>query len=189
MSPNLKIALLVGSTLLVICGLIGILLGVIMPLWAQSVIRDVDNPEQAKKIAAMIADYTLLPGYTEQFDIDLASQTVVISSEDKTKPSFHLEQSRHSNTKLKEMDQQLRSRVKENDIVRGVTYWFVGERKVKVKDEIISLYITESESQGVASRQAVGLFPGKTGLVTVRIEGEQRGWDWDLIERFLLSIR
>ncbi|MBI5302176.1 MAG: hypothetical protein HY868_08570 [Chloroflexi bacterium] len=191
MSRTMKIVLLVSGMLIVICALtMCVLLGVIMPLWAQSVIHDADNPEHAKLVAAKIADYTLPPGYTEKFGSDLTvSQTVLIASSDKTSPAFHLDQITHSNTKLKEMDEQLRGQVQSNDIVRGVTYWFVGERKVKIKDALVPLYITESQSEGITSRHAIGLFPGRGGVVTVRVDSEKQKWDWDLIERFLASIR
>ena len=188
MTRNQKILLVVAGTLLVSCALLCIGAAFVLPRLLED--RVAQDPAQAKKVGAQIAEYTLPSGYEEQFGMDLAvTQMVVIAPRNDRGPVIMLMQYGAGNTSREEVEQQMRL-VFQNRFQPGMSgFRQVGEQTVTIKGQPTALIISESSTDRGALRQAVGTFTGKGGLVSFMAMGTVQEWDQALLEEFLRSIR
>ncbi|MBI5302175.1 MAG: hypothetical protein HY868_08565 [Chloroflexi bacterium] len=190
MSRTMKIVLLVGGTLTVICVLACVVLVFFAPRVMQNFATNAQNPEQIKQTAAKIAEYTLPSGYKEEFGMDLfAMQMVMIAPANKARPMIMLMQSADRSAKPEDMQQQLQEQFQRQYSMQGGTYRVTGTRQVRIKGQSVTLTIAENDSRSVTMQQATGVFAGKNGLAILMLIGTKQGWDWTPIEQFTGSIR
>lgn len=187
MSRN-KIIFLLGGLILV-CITICVGINVMFRLLEQFSFK-ANDPAQAKQIGAKIADYVAPPNYREESGADMFfMQSVVLFPVDKHKPTISIMQMPLSNASQADLYRQMQKinqpRVDLGDVAFGV----VGERQVKIRGETISMTIQEMRSKSTTLRQTLAYFRGKGGLAMIMFSGDKDTWDWDLVDRFLESMR
>lgn len=186
MSRNTKIILVIGGTLIVICGLLCIATILIAPRLAQNVL--VQDPARAKQIGAQIADYTLPSGYGEFMGMDvLTTQMVMLSPNSQRGPFLTLMQIRTSNVSRAQMEQQMQQAMQRQ--FQGGTYQQVSEEMVTIKGQQTVLTVSESQGARGTMRQATGVFPAKSGLGMIMAIGSANEWNWQVVKDFCASIR
>lgn len=189
MSRNTKIALVVVASLAVIClGLCGA--GVLLlPRLAGSVVSQ--QPADARRIAADIADYTLPPGYSEVMGMNmLVYKMVAIAPQDMSRDGmiFMLMGTNAGGASHEEMERQMQQSFQQQFGRSGSQMQVVGQERVTIRDQAVTMTIAENDDSP-KMRQAVGTFEGKNGLVIVMVTGAADGWDNALMRDFLNSIR
>jgi hypothetical protein len=189
MSRNTKIALLVAGTLTVIClGMCGTV-ALLLPRLAGNVVSQ--QPADAKRVAADIADYTLPPGYAEVMGLNmLVYKMVAIAPQDKARDGmiFMLMGTNQGGMDQAEMQRQMQQSFQQQFGRSGSQMQVVGRERVTIRDREVILTIAENDSPP-KMRQAVGTFQGKNGLVIVMVMGAADTWDTALMHEFVGSIR
>lgn len=151
-----------------------------------------DN-ESASKAAHEIAEYDLPPGYREQMAMDIVFYSFVMiapeSSATLDQPVIMLAQF-DSNIDQEQMEQQLRQSFEQQAGRRGTDMRLVEVRKMTIRGEETDVAIYEgTDENGVAIRQLISTFPGKGGTAMLMIMGYVEGWDEDMVDTFIESIR
>ncbi|NWG05722.1 MAG: hypothetical protein HXY35_03430 [Chloroflexi bacterium] len=151
-----------------------------------------DN-ESASKAAHEIAEYDLPPGYREQIAMDIVFYSFVMiapeSSATLDQPVIMLAQF-DSNIDQEQMEQQLRQSFEQQAGRRGTDMRLVEVRKMTIRGEETDVAIYEgTDENGVAIRQLISTFPGKGGTAMLMIMGYVEGWDEDMVDTFIESIR
>jgi len=190
MSRTMKIVLLVVGTLTVICVLACIALVLVAPRALEGFATTAKDPAQIKQTATKIVDYTLPPGYKEEFGMDMVfMQMVMLSPSSRARPTIMLMQSADRAAKPEDMQQQLQDQFQRQYSMRGGTYRITGTRQVRIKGQAVTLTVAENIAESVTIQQATGAFPGKNGLAILMIIGPKQTWDWGIVEQFTGSIR
>ncbi len=193
MSRNAKIALIILGTLTVIClGLCGI--GYfLLPRLAQNVVSQ--KPEDAKRVGAEIADYTLPEGYQEFMGMNfLVYKMVMIAparddGQIRNGMAFMLLGMDFTGGNQADMERQMQQSFQQQYGRSGSTMKYVGTETATIRDKHVTLTIAESEGGSATLRQAIGTFEGKNGLVMVMVMGDVDEWDDSLMREFLGSIK
>lgn len=193
MSRNSKIALIVVGTLAVICvGLCGI--GYfLLPRLAENMVSQ--KPEDAKRIGAEIAEYTLPDGYQEFMGMNFLVYKMVMIAPSRDAQfrdglAFMLMGMNVPTGNQAEMERQMQQSFQQQYGQSGSAMKYVGTEQVMIRGKQVTLTLTESEGGSTARlRQAIGTFEGKNGLVMVMVMGDANAWDDALMREFLGSIQ
>jgi hypothetical protein len=194
MSRNTKIILIVVGALVVIClGVCGV--GYFFLQRTMSSVTS-ENPADAKRVAASIADYTLPEGYQELMGMDLfIYKLVMIAPERSQNPMndgmvFMLMGTSAAGVNQADMERQMQQSFQQQFGRNGTSMEYVGQERVTIRGQEVTLNITEStvENSSGRMRQAMGTFNGKNGLVFVMVMGDASNWNDNLMREFLESI-
>ena len=145
--------------------------------------------DQAKKVAAQIADYTLPSGYSEQMGLDMFIEKMVVIAPTKQSGLTITLLQMPATTSRQQMEQQMRQSMQNQFGQLPGAMKNAGEHPVTIKGEKVTLTLGESSSTSYTLRQATGFFVGKGGLVMLMLMGEVENWNWTLVENFCASIR
>ena len=192
MSRNAKIALVIIGTLAVICiGICGI--GYfLLPRLAQNIVSQ--KPEDAHRVGAEIAAYTLPNGYHELMGMNLLVYKMVVIAPERDQQlrngmAFMLMGTSFAGANQAEMERQMQQSFQQQYGRSGSTMKYVGTETVTIRGKDVTLTIAESEGNTSRLRQAIGTFDGKNGMVIVMVMGDPDEWDDALMREFLGSIQ
>ena len=189
MSRNSKIALIIVGALVVMC------LGIcatgyfLLPRLTNNIVSQ--NPQDAKRIGAEIAEYTLPAGYTESFGMNmLVYKLVGITPENFNGDGmmFMLMGTNSAGASQAEMERQMQQAFQQQYGKAGSRMEVMGQERVNIRGQSVTLTIAENDASP-RLRQAIGTFEGKNGLVIVMAMGAADTWDNALLREFLESIR
>lgn len=190
MSRNAKIALIVIGALAVIClGICGIGT-VLLPRFANNIISE--KPQDAKRVAAEIADYTLPENYTEMMGMNFLVYKMVIiapagSSRLHNGMTFMLMGTNMTGVSRDELERQMQQSFQQRYGSAGSRMTVIGQETVTIRARQTTITIAENDTSP-KMRQAIGTFEGKNGLVVVMAFGNASNWDDALLRGFLGSI-
>lgn len=194
MSTNTKRLLAItclGAFLCVVIGGIASVagLGVLGNKMAQGIAT---QPATVEAMANEFIHYQLPPGYIEKAGMDLfVYKMIFIGSSDPSvdKPMIFLGHFTSSGVSPEQMSQQMSQSVQQQSGTSGLSMKVVETRQVTINGQAATLTVSEgADSAGVALRQWVTAFPGKTGTVILLIQGSPDGWDDAELNAFLASI-
>ena len=149
------------------------------------------NPQDAKRIGAEIAEYTLPAGYTESFGMNmLVYKLVGITPENFNGDGmmFMLMGTNSAGASQAEMERQMQQAFQQQYGKAGSRMEVMGQERVNIRGQSVTLTIAENDASP-RLRQAIGTFEGKNGLVIVMAMGAADTWDNALLREFLESIR
>jgi hypothetical protein len=190
MSRNAKIVLVIAGTLFAMCCMLSATAILLLPKVAENTVTQ--NPQKAREIAAQIADYTLPPGYTEEFSMDLfTTKMVVISRPDHRGLMLMWMQISQLGMSREQMEAQMRQSLQQQFQSGVGALTKVGTEQVTIKGEPVTFTIYEGANTTTRAsvRQEIGVFPGKGGTAMLMITGAISAWDAVLIDDYLKSIR
>jgi len=151
------------------------------------------DPTSAAQTARTIVDYDLPPHYREQMAMDMMVYTVAFIGPDSNKvkgPTIMLAHFTPVGGNQEQMKQQIRQSLEQQAGNTGTTMKLVEVKKMKIRGEETDVAIYEgTDDSGLAMRQWLTSFPGKTGIVMMMIMGEISEWDQPLVDDFIASIR
>jgi hypothetical protein len=153
-----------------------------------------DDPESIARIADSIADYDPPPGY-EQMAFDMFSlKYVFMFSQFADSPFIMLAQFPPALAGDQEeiREQMERSMAQQSGQGSGQMR-AVEERAYTVRGQQVQGVIMEGdvevEGGTVVMRQMILVFEGKSGVAALMFSGPQYGWDQEMIDAFIASIR
>lgn len=152
------------------------------------------GPEAAAKAAHEIVDsYELPAGYQEQMAMNIMVYSfVMIGPEittDAMQPIIMLAQF-EAGVSQEQMEQQLRQSFEQQMGRRGMKMELVDVKKATIRGEETEISTYEgTDENGNSLRQVVTAFPGKKGTAMLIIMGDIQGWDQQVVDDFIQSIR
>src|SRR5437867_5484164 len=107
MSRNVKILLVIVGSLFAICCMLSIVAVAALPKLAENAFTQ--DTQKAKQVAAQIADFSVPPGYAEQFSMDIVTtKMVLIGRPDNRGLNFMLMQIAQGSLSREQMEAQMR---------------------------------------------------------------------------------
>jgi hypothetical protein len=89
-----------------------------------------------------------------------------------------------------QVEQQLRQSAEQQFGFRGMKMQLVEVKEATIRGEQTEINIYEGTDQnGMSMRQLITALPGKDGNAMLLILGEVNGWDQELVDDFIKSIR
>lgn len=148
------------------------------------------DPAKAATEARGIADYTLPPGVSERFSMNLLGITMVgFSTSDQHMTFFMFQAPASAQLDKNQLEQQMK-RLGEQQSGQTYNLHQVGTQKAVIRGRPSELIIYEGESSNnVAYRQIVGTFEGKGGMAWIMIGGEIDTWDQATADSFISSLK
>lgn len=150
------------------------------------------DPESVSKAAHEIADYDLPDGYEERMAMDIMIYSFVVigpQSYVTDEPLIMLAQFQ-TGMDQQQVEQQLRQSAEQQFGFRGMKMQLVEVKEATIRGEQTEINIYEGTDQnGMSMRQLITAFPGKDGNAMLLILGEVNGWDQELVDDFIKSIR
>lgn len=150
------------------------------------------NPQLAVEKAQTLIDYDLPDGYQEQLVLMIqeAPRAVIISHRDRPGDMIALipiPSGIIGNESWRTNYEESNSRFVGKYRYQTHT---LGNERITVREQIVNLRTLEGTDQnGVAIRQQVCLFQGKTGELMLIFVASQPTWDQELVDTFILSVR
>ena len=150
------------------------------------------DPKKVEQMANQFVHYQIPPGYTEQMGMDFIVYKMILlgASDDlSSKPMVFLAHFESDNLSAEQMTEQMQKSIEQQTGSSGLKLKVVETRSVTINSKATPLTISEGEdSKGIAYRQWVTAFPGKTGFVIILIQGPVGEWDNALFNEFLSSV-
>jgi hypothetical protein len=157
---------------------------------------------KVRQMTSEFVKYKLPPRYAEQMGMDfLVYKMIFISTSDidtsdggtsrmaVVDPIILLAHFQAGDLTPEEMTKQMQQSMEQQSGSNGLKFKVVETRKVTINGKEAPLTISEGTNKaGTVLRQWVTVFPGKTGLILVLIQGDVDGWDDSAFESFLTSI-
>ena len=154
-----------------------------------------EDPEQVANVARGIVDYTLPPGYSEQFGMSIFGFDMVAFGRGQDfgesggaiillaqfPQSLGLDQA--------EMQRQMEQSIQQQSgrQLRGITV--VDQVPVTIRDQAVTLTVSEgTDEKGNQVRQITGVFEGKGGTTMLMIMGNPQQWNQAEIDAFINSL-
>jgi len=151
------------------------------------------DPEEASQAAHEIVDYDLPDGYEERIAMDMLVYSMVMigpESYQGNEPVIMLAQFSPMAGNDKQLEQQMVQAFEQQSGTKGLDMELVEVKDMTIRDEDTSVGIYEGTDQyGNSIRQLITTFSGKDGTVMLLIMGNIDGWDDDLVDAFIESIR
>lgn len=196
---NRTTLLIVGGILaLCICSVIGIVQA--LRTAGKTLEKNVmiTDPEEMVAIANEICDYDLPTGYQEVYASNLfVSKIVAIGPEDTAstgskQPLFMFMQFTSAIVSDdEESEQQLRASMERAMQRQELKLEYVGESTVTIRQQEVTLTTYEGvDDEGTEMREVISsVFDGKGGPAMLMVAGTIEGWDQELVDTFMESIR
>jgi len=152
------------------------------------------DPESASKAAHEIVDsYELPNGYQEKMAMNIMVYSIVmIGPEDSinTKQPLIMLAQFEAGVSQEQMEQQLRQSFEQQMGRRGMKLELVDVKKATIRGEETEISTYEgTDEYGNSVRQVVTAFPGKNGTAMLIVMGDMEGWDQQMVDDFIASIR
>lgn len=152
------------------------------------------DPARVKEVADLIANFDTPVGY-KAVAMDLLIYKMLIFTPEADdvvgKPLIMLMQfSQNSGLSQEEMVEQMQRSFSQQSGQGTTQMRVVEEKTVNIRGEDVPATILESEGDGsLKMRQFIAIFEGNNGIVALMVQGSVSGWDEELVEDFISSIR
>jgi len=152
------------------------------------------DPESAAQAAHEIADYDLPAGYQEQMAMDLFVYSFVIIAPSQPGANFNgpmiMLAQFQAGADPEEMEKQIQQSFEQQAGNNGVEMKLIEVKEMVIRGEEVPVAIYEGTDQnGLVMRQLITTFPGKDGVAMLMIMGPASGWDQNVMDAFIESIR
>ena len=185
MNRNAKIgiAAIVGIILLGICACIGLFIylgGRVM----QSLVTD---PTEIAQMRQEIAEYDVPEGYTENGMRLFGFKALILSNSSASPESFIL-MGFPTDTQLTqdEIDKALEQLSQQN---QNTVWKQVDTLPVTIQGQSVKMIVSEGSVGEFQQRRMQCFWQGKNSMLVLQITGNVDGWDQELVDAFLASIR
>ncbi|MCG2784075.1 MAG: hypothetical protein L6461_03105 [Anaerolineae bacterium] len=157
-------------------------------------IENADDPENVARIANSIADYDVPAGYKQTAFEMLSIKYVFIAPGDGIHSFIMLTQFPQNMVgNQEEMQKEMERAMARQSGQRSITMQIVEEKNYTIRGQQVPAAIMEGETEVegnlVSMRQMVVVFDGKTGVAALMFYGVKEGWDQEMIDSFIASIR
>lgn len=186
------------KTLLIILGIVVVLCccaaaaGILLVTQAGRFIAQTVSVDPAKTsaVAQSITDYTLPSGYKEQFSMSLMGfDLAAFSTQDDKQMIMLFQAPANSGLTTQQMEDQMRQ-AQQQQTGQNYTLEKVGTQSAYIRGETTEFTIYEGKDKnGVAIRELVGAFKGKSGTAILMIVGPIDSWDTAAVDSFVKSLR
>lgn len=152
------------------------------------------DPESAAKAAHEIVEsYELPEGYQEQMAMNILTYSFVMFGPNYPSnldgPIIMLAQF-DAAVSQEQMEQQLRQSFEQQMGRRGTDLRLVEVKPATIRGEETEIAVYEgTDENGTAVRQVITAFPGKDGTAMLIVMGDLQGWDQQMVDDFIKSIR
>jgi len=150
------------------------------------------DPQAASEAAHKIADYDLPPGYQEQMSMDVlfySFVTIAPQTPSSGDAVIMLAQFNQPGLDQKQMEEQFRRSFEQQSGDRQINMKVVKVEKMTIRGDEVEVATYEGANQnGLAMRELITAFPGKTGTAILMVIGSAQAWDQKLIDDYLESI-
>lgn len=191
MSRNTKIVLGVVGVLLGLCCVSVIVVGIIFQRGISNFEDSVDDPAAAANTAAEIVDYQLPAGFQEEGVMNLFGVDMVFMSGQGNEAIIMLMSFPNWMAGNEEqMQVQMEESINENFSADNLSFTFVESREVSINDQNVTVNVYEgTDDDGVAYRQASGLFEGDNGKPSMfMVIAPTARWDSSNLDGFIDSL-
>jgi len=150
------------------------------------------EPTSVAKAQEKIAEFDIPPGYEplamSMFVYDMVYLTPAEDSG--TDPMIMLMQySKFSSGDPEQMAEQLRQAAEQQTGQSGLSMETVDTFEEIIRDQTVTVTVSEANYQGFTMRQWVTIFQGNNGPVILMIQGTAETWDDQLVDDFVKSIK
>ncbi len=157
-------------------------------------IENADDPENVARIASSIADYDIPAGYKQMAFEMLSIKYVFLAPGNGINPVIMLTQFPENMIgNQEEMQKEMERAMARQSGQRSITMQIVEEKNYTIRGQQVPAAImegeTEIEGEVVFMRQMIVVFEGKTGVAALMFYGAKDGWDQEMIDSFVASIR
>lgn len=149
------------------------------------------DPTQLAKVEDKIVGFDVPPGYTpialSMFVYDMVYLTPV---EDKDGSLIMLMQFNGPTAgNPEQMEEQFRKVAEQQNDKPGMSLSVVDSFEEVIRGQTVTVTVSEGNYQGITMRQWITFFQGNNGIVYLLIQGPVEGWDEELVDDFIKSIR
>lgn len=186
MSRNTKIGLAIVAAIIVmgICACVGAVL--LMGRGLSQVV--VTDPQKIEELRQQLVDYDLPEGFSESGMNFMTVQGIImmnISADPQTIFLFGMPTTSGDVTQ-EEIDQAVKQAGQSDSSVDWKT---VDTTPVEIMGQTVELTTQEGESSGTLHRRQQCAFTGRKGVVILMFIGTASGWDQEMVDTFIASIR
>ena len=150
-----------------------------------------NDPTAIAQVQDKIASFDVPPGYDVNGFSMLIYDTLYLASQPPDgRPSITLMQYNNgfASVNRQQMEQSLRQSAEQQNSQRGLSMQVVENFETIIREETVTVTVSEGSFEGYVIRQWMTLFDGNNGLVIMLAQGPVETWDDQLLEEFLASI-
>lgn len=150
-----------------------------------------NDPTAIAQVQDKIASFDVPPGYDVNGFSMLIYDTIYLSSNTPDgKPTITLMQYNNSfaTVNREQMEQSLRQAAEQQSSQPGLSMQVVDTFETVIREETVTVTVSEGGAEGLTIRQWMTLFDGNNGLVILLAQGSAETWDDLMMEEFLASI-
>ena len=192
MSRTVKIILIVGGILLLLCVIAGVVGSLALrQVGEQLQTSFTDNAADVSKLATEIADFDVLSDLKPEFGMKLLNFTFVgyTANGDSNTHLFLMQFPKGLAADQGEMERQMRENLKGRLGDESLNFAQVGTRTVNIRGSEVTVSVLESSGDNQNYRQLTGVFDGKSGPTLLVLTLPTSQWDDAAVDQFLQSIR
>lgn len=192
MSRKTKITLIIISSILLVCLLIGggayIFLRNIGQGIAQSTTQD---PAKAAAMGSEIADMTLPTGYSAQTAMNVMGMKMVVYGKGKTSSNMIILMEMPSKEEITDDSfDQMRQQMESQNTSQIQDVKIVKDSAATIRGKPGRIVIQEgTSSDGAKFRQMMVAFQGKNGMAFLTVTGPSKGWNQKTFDKLVKSIK
>jgi hypothetical protein len=151
------------------------------------------DPAEIARMGNDIAEYTVPVGYKHQMAMQFLGYTFITISPDRNSSGMIIMLAQFAQSQQidqKTLEEQMRQSFEQQSGQRGLNMKVIDVRQVVIRGEEVSVTTSEGTdaNSGVSIRQVITVFPGKSGVAIVMIQGVVSAWDDTAVNEFISSI-
>lgn len=148
------------------------------------------DPDAVAKMQEKIVDFDVPPGYQPLAMSMVIYDMVYLTPSDSSEPMIILMQyNTVTATSREQMERSLRQAAEQQGAQPGVAMEVVDSFETVIRGETVTVNVSEGNTSGFSLRQWMTVFEGNNGLVLMMIQGPVEGWNDQLVETFIKSIK
>jgi hypothetical protein len=182
----------VTAGVLVLCLCAGFFAFYVLGVAGVAIARNVvTSPSEVADIASGIAEYTLPPGYDEEFGMRfLGFSLVAYATADEHSHLMLMQFPPTTRIDQIEMERQLREATRDRSRFWDTDMRTIERRQVAIRGQEVTLTVSEGTNhEGDVYRAISGVFQGKGGPTLLVMSEPRSQWDEAAVSAFIASIR
>lgn len=149
-----------------------------------------NDPDAVAKMQEKIVEFDVPPDYQPMAMSMVIYDMVYLTPSNSSEPMIILMQyNTVTATSREQMERSLRQAAEQQGTQPGTAMEVVDSFNTVIRGETVTITVSEGNTSGFSLRQWITVFEGNNGLVLMMIQGPVEGWNDQLVETFIKSIK